>query len=93
MQDDIVSIRDCQRILISQSDGERFGEVEESVTTGSNVGAVLDIVGRPEVLGSSVITSVEERLEGFDNYCLVLCCWRLIHGFSLIRYGQEMTPH
>ena len=29
--------------------------------------AVLDIVGRPELLGGAVVASIEERIEGFED--------------------------
>jgi hypothetical protein len=44
---------------------------EQALTTGSNVRAVLDVVGRPETLGGCIVALIEEHIESFENQLLV----------------------
>src|SRR5260370_22637740 len=64
--------------LILHSVGRKaLDQIEQALTTGSNVRAVLDVVRRPKLLCGSIIVLVKECVERFQNEGLVL------FGFSL----------
>src|SRR5712692_1349800 len=67
--------------LIFESRRKALDEIEQALTTGSNVGAVLDVVRRPKLLGGRVVTLVEQRIERFqdDRFVFRLNC--LIHCY------------
>lgn len=46
--------------------------VSADLPTGSNVRAVLDVMRRPKLFGSRVVTLVEQRIERFRDKRLVL---------------------
>ena len=63
---------------------DALNEIEQTLTTGSNVRAVSDVVRRPKLLGSLLDTLVEQRIERVQDEGLVLfgCSFRHLH-FSL----------
>jgi hypothetical protein len=44
-----------------------FDETEQALAAGRDMRAVLDVTWRPKLLGHSVVTLVEERVEGFQD--------------------------
>src|SRR6266403_1258646 len=54
-------------MLIFESRRKALDEIEQALTTGSNVRAVLDVVRGPKPLGSRVVTLVEQRIERFQD--------------------------
>ncbi|MGF6543772.1 hypothetical protein OKW32_007149 [Paraburkholderia youngii] len=73
MSNHVITFCHHELILVTQGVGQGSDQAEQSFTSGRNVGAVLDIGIRPEALGGSVVALVEERIEGFEEQCLVLC--------------------
>jgi hypothetical protein len=63
-------------------------EIEQTVATGLDMSAVLDIVGRPIALGRCVVTFVEESIKGLENERLILLLgpahWNLLYRLSFI---------
>ncbi len=37
--------------------------------------AVLDVIGRPMLLGSGIVAFVEERVKSLKNECLIFFCF------------------
>src|SRR5258708_36529728 len=62
-------------------------EIEQALTTGSNVRAVLDVLRWPKLLGSRVVTLVEECVERFQDEGLVLFGYSLRHLDSFLSLG------
>ena len=71
MNDDIVATCKNPARLIAKRRGRGLGEIEEAVTTGRNMGAVLDVVGRPVPLGRGIVAPVEQCVECFEDAFLV----------------------
>src|SRR5271154_708510 len=58
-----------------------FDEIEQALAAGRDVSAVLDVAWRPKLLSRSVVTLVEERVEGFQDQRFVLRFDLLTHHF------------
>jgi hypothetical protein len=71
MNDDIVATWKNQARLIAKHRGRGLGEIEEAVTAGGNISAVLDVVGRPVPLGRGIVAPVEQCVECFEDTFLV----------------------
>ena len=82
MGDDVVAFREDQLVLVAQRVGKRSDEIEQPVTTGFDVSAVLNVLIRPESGGRCVVTLVKERVEGHQDQCFVLSGCRVCHGSS-----------
>src|SRR6267154_4326656 len=58
-------------------------EIEQTVATGLDMSAVLDIVGRPIALGRYVVAFVEESIKSLENERLILLLgpahWNLLY--------------
>src|SRR5437870_2123082 len=65
VHDHDVSLSHDRSGLVLQGWRKAPNEIEQTLTTRSNVCAVLDIVRRPETLGGYIVTLVEQRVEGF----------------------------
>src|SRR5580692_5106930 len=58
--------------LIFECWRKALDEMEEAFTSRRDVSAVLDVVGRPEFLSSSVVALVEQRVKRVEDKRLVL---------------------
>src|ERR1700760_301103 len=72
MQDDEFPFSHNRSGLIFESRRKALNEIEQTVTTGSNVCTVLNVAGRPESFRCRVIALVEECVERFQDESLVL---------------------
>src|SRR6267143_2500767 len=57
--------------FVLQCRRDALDELKETVTTRLDMGAVLDVVGRPKLLSRSVVTLIEERVESSKDKCFV----------------------
>src|SRR5258708_18102967 len=79
MDDDKVAFGRDHARLIFERRGRTLDEVEETFAARLDVGAVLDIVRRPEAFGGRVVSLVEQGVECLKDERLVLRFRRLIH--------------
>src|SRR5580700_2468903 len=56
-------------------------EIEETFTSRRDVSTVLDVLGRPEFLSSSVVALVKQRVKGFEDKLLILRFGLPVHHF------------
>src|SRR5258708_16004158 len=68
-------------MLIFESRRKALDEIEQALTTGGNVRAVLDVVRGPKPLGSRVVTLVEQRIERFQDKRFVFRLNCMIHCY------------
>ena len=61
-------------VLVFQCVRQTLDQSEESVASGSDVRAVLDVIRRPEPFRCRVIALIEQGFERFENDGLILCC-------------------
>ena len=59
-------------------------EFEQSFASRLDVGAVLNILGRPVALRRNVVPFVEQGVEGFEHECFVFFLSRLCQSASLL---------
>lgn len=67
VQDHVVSFSHSESVLIAKRRGKCPGQIKESASTASDMGAVLDVIGRPVDLRSYLVSPVEERVESLEN--------------------------
>src|SRR5260370_25471621 len=67
LHDDEIPFTHNRSMLIFESRRKALDEIEQALTTGGNVRAVLDVVRGPKPLGSRVVTLVEQRIERFQD--------------------------
>src|SRR6202023_155480 len=100
MQHHHVALRHDQTVLIFTLGRDALNQAEEPVAPWRYMGAVLNIVRRPELLGCDEVLLVEQGLERFEDKCLVSlgcrlahfgCPWFCFQRFSLFA-GIEITP-
>ena len=65
VHDHDVSLSQERSRFVLQRWRKALDEIEQAVAPGGDMGAVLNIVGRPETLGGCIVTLVEQRVEGF----------------------------
>src|SRR5438132_4092298 len=82
MNDDEVAISHDHPGLVFQRRRHALDEVEEALTAGSDVCAVLDVYGRPVALRRDVVSLVEQGIEGLKYECLIPLLFRLTHSFD-----------
>src|SRR5258707_5662332 len=87
VRDHIVALGYDELVLIFQRVGQRTDQVEETVSAGRDVGAVLDVAVPPEELGGVIVSPAEERIKGFENERLVLLRCGPGHGKSSCKFG------
>src|SRR5580692_7240434 len=87
MNDDEVAIRHDHPGLVFQRRRRALDEVEEALAAGSDVRAVLDVCGRPVALSRSVISLVEQGIEGLQYEGLIPLLFRLTHNDLLVVWG------
>src|SRR5260370_8360927 len=62
VHDDEIPFTHTRSMLIFESWRKTLDEIEQALTTGSNVRAVLDVVRGPKLLARRVVTLVEHRI-------------------------------
>jgi hypothetical protein len=67
VHDDEIPFSHDRSGLISKSRRKALDEIEQALTTGSNVRAMLDVARRPKLLGSRLVALVEQRVERFQD--------------------------
>src|SRR6266702_4439530 len=72
MGDHVIPFGEDHMVFVAERFGKVANEIEQAVAAWRNMGAVLNIVGRPEGRCLFVVTLVEKRLEGLENDRLVL---------------------
>src|ERR1700722_5151044 len=80
VEDDDVSLRYDDSRLILEGGRNALDQVEEPLTARFNVRTMLNVVGRPEALRCAIISLVEESVEGFQDNCLIVFCFCIVHG-------------
>ncbi len=68
---DVIPVGHDQVGVVAKSRRKRLDQVEKPITPRRNVRAVLHVTWRPELLGSRVVTPVEERIECLEDECFV----------------------
>ena len=81
VHDDEIPFTHNRSMLIFESWRKTLDEIKQALTTGSNVRAVLDVVRRPKLLGSGLVTLVEQRIERFQDNRFVFRLNCTIHGY------------
>src|SRR5260370_2796622 len=71
MQHQHVALRHDQTVLIFYLGRSALNQAEEPVAPRWYMGAVLNVVRRPELLGCDEVLLVEQGLERFEDKCLV----------------------
>src|SRR5690349_23070935 len=79
MQEDEVAGCGDNVVFVPQRRRQRFDEIEQPIPTSRNMGAVLNVVRRPETLRFSIIALIEERVEGIQNNLYVAFLGRRAH--------------
>ncbi len=59
-------------MFITQGWRQSPDQIEKTIAPRSNVGTVLDVIGRPEASSSVVVTPIEQGVESFEDECFVL---------------------
>src|ERR1700730_143643 len=72
MRDDVVALRHNQLVLVAERLGRRPDEVEQALSAGGDMSAVLDVAVGPELFGGRVVALVEERIERLQDNRFVL---------------------
>jgi hypothetical protein len=68
--------------FILQRRRDAFYEIEQTVATGLDMSAVLDLVGRPIALSRCVVPLIEQRIESLKDKRFIFRFNRLIHFCS-----------
>src|SRR5579863_3549947 len=84
MRDDVVALGHNELVFVAKRRWRCAHQVEQPFAPWCNMGAVLDIVGRPELLRGRIVALVEERVKGLQHALPVLFRCRLHHGYLLI---------
>src|SRR5271168_1348505 len=79
MQHQHIAVRHDQTVLIFHPGRPALNQGEQPVAPGRYMGAVLNVVRRPELLGCDEVLLVEQGLERFEDECLVSLECRLAH--------------
>src|ERR1700682_3462433 len=93
VHDDEIPFTHNRSMLIFESRRKALDEIEQALTTGSNVRAVLDVVRGPKPLGSRVVTLVEQRIERFQDKRFVFRLNCMIHCYSSLLLKLCSTVH
>src|SRR5260370_14359740 len=67
VHDDEIPFSQNRSGLIFESRRKAFDEIEQALTARLNMSAVLDVVGRPIALSSSVVSLIKQRVESFKS--------------------------
>src|SRR5260370_21734823 len=92
MNDHEVPFSDNEPRLVLQRRRDTLYETEKPFTTRLDVGAMLDVVGRPIALCRYVITLVEQGIERFEDEHLVFRLSRLFHRVLLDSGLEYLGP-
>ena len=71
MNDDVVTFGENHPGFIAERRRRGLDEVEESVSSRFDMGAVLNVVGRPKSLRSRVVSLIEQGIERLQYRCLI----------------------
>jgi len=71
MQHYIVPFRQDKVVLVMQRVRHGASQTEQTVSPGRDVGAVLNVIWRPEFCRFGIITFVEKRIECLENQFFV----------------------
>ena len=82
VHDDEIPFSHNRSGFVFESGWKALDEIEQALTTWSNVRVVLDVVRRPKLLGSRVVTIVEQRIELLPGQAL---CFLTPRYDSLLR--------
>jgi hypothetical protein len=74
VQDDVIAVGHNDGVLVTQRIGQAPHEIKQAIATGLDMGAVLDVILRPEARCGLVVTLVEQGVESFQHKRLVLFC-------------------
>jgi hypothetical protein len=66
-------------VFVSQRRRRVLDQIEEAVSAGADVSAMLDIIGRPELRRRRIISPIEERIKCVEHEGLVCFFDRLWH--------------
>src|SRR5271169_4001610 len=84
-----VSLSHDHSRLVLQRWRNALDEIEQTLTPGCYMSAVLNIVGRPETLSGCIVTLVEQRVEGFQDKSFISRFDRFTHlSFPPIRWQR-----
>src|SRR5205807_4807643 len=80
----VIAIGNRQGVLVAHRGWQAPDEREKTLTPRRNVGAMLDVVWRPVLLGRHVVPSVEQGFECLEDEGLVPCLLLCVstHGLS-----------
>lgn len=70
----ILIVSQNEPMLIVQGWWQSLDQIEEALSPLSNVGAVLDVIGRPEAFSPVVVTPIEQCVEGSRTSALFCSC-------------------
>ena len=79
MEDHKVPLGHDQAGLVLQGRRGRLHQLEQPLPARRDVGAMLDVVGRPVAQGRDIVSLVEEGIEGLKDECLIPLLFRLTH--------------
>src|SRR5258708_2559960 len=82
MQHHHVALRHDQTVLIFTLGRDALNQAEEPVAPRWYVGAMLKVVGRPELLCCDEVLLIEQCLERFEDKCLVSLGCKFAHSGS-----------
>src|SRR5438128_2658073 len=85
MHDHELALCHDQSRLVLQCGWDTLDQIDETVAPGWDVGAILDVVRRPEAPRGLVVPLVEERIESSEDQRLV----RLLDG---LRHPMSFVP-
>ena len=67
MEDDELSSRRRNVVLVAQRCGQGLDQVKQTVTPGRDMCAVLDVTRRPEAFGGGVVTPIEKGIKRVED--------------------------
>src|SRR5277367_1732671 len=83
MNNDVIAVGHDDTNLMFEGRRQGLDQIEEAVPAGSDVGAMLDIIRRPEALCRFVVAFVEERIKRLKNDSFVIFCSHGTHSLPL----------
>jgi hypothetical protein len=75
VQDDLISVGHNDGVLVTQRIGQAPNEIKEAIATGLDMGAVLDVILRPEARCGLAVSLIEQSVEGLQGNRLIVFCF------------------